>query len=316
MTILGPFSGILTDPAGNRLVYGPAGLSIALVDDASPETPTPDPTPTPTPVPAPRGRRQILWHHGWAGPHLADWPTTIRSQVTTVCLGMAQSANPQARRDQWTGRLATPPGVTRQEITSLRTAGVDVFVGIGGSNSTGLELRTADQIKQLVDSCLAHRDALATNGIAWDLETEPGSTWTQDAVIVASQALLAKGLKIGIWSGTWGGRLAAWGAVARVLGEQLDHWQRCLYDFPQAGDSRLTPIAANAIRELRPYLSRDDQVVLSFAPVGSASRTPVDVARAAYAAARQQAPLTGFSVWEDYQDNRAGWSTWKALTAA
>ena len=303
---LGPFVGTWQDPAGNRLVAGPDGVSLVLRDD--PTTPPPNPTPDPTPDPsAPHGRLSILWHHGWSGPSLSDLPVDVRASLTTVCLGMSQSAR------SGTGKLTMPPGVTRQQVQALVADGVQVLVGIGGSLDGGVTVNSTARVAELVASAQAQRDALAVSGICWDLEGTPGQAWTVDAVVAASQQLLDDKMVVGQWAATYSGRGVAWGAVAKALGTRLNHWQRPYYDFPEANDSRLTGIVTGDLSSIRQYLARDDQLVVSLAPGGSSSRTPIDVAINAFTAARRAMPQVGWSVWEDYRDHEGGWKFTRGL---
>ena len=297
------FTGNLTGSAGSRLVIRDAELVPAT---------TPD-TPPPTPLPPPHGRRRVMWHHGWNGPAISSWPPDVRASLTTVCLAVCQSATPNAKPGQETGKITDPPGVTRSEVLGLVADGVDVLIGIGGSGQDKLHVVTPANVAELVASVLSIRDRFGITGICWDLEGTPGGSWTIEAVVAASRALVAAGMRVAIWSATYGGRREAWGAVARALGTDLDHWQRALYDFPEAGDGRLTGITTGALADLRPYLARDDQLVLCFAPIGSLSRTPAGVAVDAYAAARKASPLAGLAVFEDYRDSAQSWLMLRGL---
>lgn len=312
------YSGALAGSDGSSLAITGAVLTPA------PVTPTPDPTPTPS-----TGRVRAVWHHGWSGPSLSSWPVDVRSSVTCITLAMSQSAA------KGTGKLTLPPGVTKAEVLTLVKAGVDVLVGVGGSGDGGIvvtgrarlglaegedidggiTLKTSAHVDELVTSVLANAATLGTTGICWDLEGAPGSGWTATAVADASQRLVAAGQQVAIWSALYGGRLAAWGSVAAALGANLHHWERGFYDFQEANDSRLTGIVTSDLASMRQAVARDDQLVASFAPVGSTSRTATSTMTAAYAAARAKMPDVGFSVWEDFQDAKIGWASTRGLAA-
>ena len=297
------YSGTLAGSDGSTLAVSGAVLTPAPVG------PPPPPPPPPPPVGT---RRRVAWHQGWSGPPLSSWPVDVRASVTCVILAMAQSAA------SGTGKLTMPPGVSRADVLALTSAGVDVLVGVGGAGDGGISVTNDAQVGQVVTSALGFRDALGTTGICWDLEGAPGSGWTSSAVIQADQQLIAAGQQVAIWSALYGGRLAGWGAVAQALGDQLHHWQRGFYDFGEANDSRLSGIVTSSstgLAAMRPFVASEQQLVASFAPVGSTSRTPVAVAAAAYAAARAKYPGAGWSVWEDHQDSGAGWTTTRALAA-
>lgn len=272
--------------------------------------------PPPPPPPPPHGQRRIMWRYGWSPVALSSWPADVRGPLTTVVAAMSQSAA------AGTGRLTMPPGLTTQERAALVADGVEVFAGVGGSGDGGITITTPGQVTQAIASAMTMRDAGYT-GICWDLEGAPGNGWNADALTDASRALVAEGIKVAIWSSLYGGRLAGWGAVARSLGDDLDHWQRGFYDFGEANDGRLTGIVTGDVARMRPFVSRDDQIVCSFSPLGSRSATPVPVMAAAYAAARKtlrpgsptgEAMTTiGWSMWTDKVDAVRGWTATRAL---
>lgn len=291
------FTGTLVGSAGSRLVVRDAELAPATA-------PGPDPKPPAT------GQRRILWHYGWGGPSLDTLPTDIRGRLTAVTLAMSQSAK------AGTGKLTDPPAVTRAQVAALTGAGLEVTIGIGGAGDGGVTVNDTARAGELVASVRGIRDRLGITGITWDLEGSPGAAWTTDAVLDASRQLAKDGLAVAVWSALYGGRLAAWGTVARGLGSALAWWERGFYDFAQANDSRLTGVVTDDLDRMRPHVTRDDQLVASFAPVGSMSRTLPSLSAAALTAARKTRPTVGWSVWEDRHDAAAGWATTRALMAA
>jgi hypothetical protein len=269
-------------------------------------------TPPPPPPPPATGRHRIVWHQGWRGPALGSWPVDVRAGITAVCIDMCQSAQ------AGTGKLTAPPGVTRAEILALTGAGVDVFAGIGGSGGAGITVTNTAQAADVVTSVLGFATSLGITGAVWDLETAPGDGWTTGAVSTASQLLVNKGLRVGICSATYGGRLAAWGTVARALGGGLHSWQRMFYDFPQARTSELTKIVADDFTAMRGYVTADQQLVGAFMPTdpGDANTSPVPVLSAAYRAARAARPDVGWAMYHDATDAAAGWTATRALMAS
>lgn len=249
----------------------------------------------------------MLWHYGWGGPAPETWPVDVLASITHVTLAMCQSAATN------TGRITDPPSVTRGQVAALVAARVGVTLGIGGSNDGGITVNSSARSSEMVASVLAIRERLGITGITWDIESAPGARWTVAALAEASAALIAQGLTVAIWSALYGGRLAAWGALAKELGTGLGWWERGFYDFPEAADSRLAGIVTGDIDRMRPYVARDGQIVASFAPVGDTSRTPPAVAAAAYAAARAARPSVGWSVWEDRHEAATRWATTRAL---
>lgn len=273
----------------------------------------PDPPPPPPPVKG-VGRVKLLWHHGWAGPSIDAWPVDIPHSITAVGLVMCQSAGPG------TGRLTDPPGVTKAQSLRLQGAGIDVLAGIGGSGDGGIDIRTSAQVQQALGSIRGMRDRLAITGVIYDLEGAPGSGWSPEAMIELGHALAADGLKVGIWSALYGGRLQAWGQVARALGDRLHSWQRGFYDFEQAGDTRLTGIVTGDLLAMRGYVAREEQLVASFMPTppegGYPNSSPTTVLTAAYRAGRAKYPSAGWSVWEDRIDAARGWPATRGLAVS
>lgn len=300
------YSGTLKGSDGSTLQIG----SITVI----PATPVPVPDPIPLPPPAGTGRVRLLWHHGWAGPSIDTWPVDVASGITAVGLVMAQSAA------AGTGRLTDPPGITKAQALRLQSAGIDVLAGIGGSGDGGIDIRTSQQVQQALGSIGGMRDRLAITGVILDLEGAPGSGWSPGAMTDLGHALIAAGLKVGIWSALYGGRIEGWGQVARALGDGLHSWQRGFYDFPEAGDTRLTGIVTGDLAAMRGYVAREDQLVASFMPTppegGYPNSSPTTVLAAAYRAGRGKYPAAGWSVWEDRIDAGRGWPATRGLAVS
>lgn len=294
--------------ADGTVTIGGVLYDVTLTPSVKPPDP-PDPPDVPTP-PVSQGRKRILWHHGWTGPALANLPVDVLASLTTVNLAMCQSAKAN------TGLLTMPPGVNRATVSGLTAAGVDVFAGVGGSGDGGITITNPGQVSEAMASIGQMRANLGITGVTLDLEGTPGQRWTVDAVTTLCRAIVGSGLKVGFWSALYGGRLAAWGAVAKALGNDLSHWERGLYDFAEAADSRLTNVALGDLAGMRQYVSREDQLVASFMPRPQTpypNSSPVPVLTGAYAAVRQRFPQVGFSVWEDLIDAKRGWAATRAL---
>lgn len=277
-----------------------------------PPAPDPEPAPGPSPVPTPSaGRRRSLWHHGWAGPSIDTWPVDVLHSLTTVTVAMAQSAQ------AGTGKVATPPGATPRQIATLAGLGIDVLVGIGGSGDGGIALTNASQVADMVAAVKALADSHGYKGAVLDLEGGPGSGWTAGAAADFGHRLVAAGMKVGICSSTWGGRLEGWGQVAKALGPDLSFWERMFYDFPEAGSNRLNGIVTGDLAAMRRYVSREDQLVCTFMgtpPEGNyPNSSPVGVISGAYAAARTAFPQAGWSLWETRIEGARGWPNLRAL---
>ena len=269
----------------------------------------PWPVDPPPPPPPATGRRRAIWHQGWRGPALGSWPADVRDAVDTVCIDMCQSAQ------GGTGRLTDPPGTSSVDVRALVAAGKDVLVGIGGSGGAGITVITAGQVADVVGSVQSIASRFGTTGCIWDLESAAGAGWTTDAVTAASQQLISGGLRVAICSATYGGRLAAWGKVARALDNDLHSWQRMFYDFPQARTSALTKIVVDDFAAMRAYVSRDDQLSGAFMPTdpGDPNTSPVPVLAAAYSAGLAAHPGAGWAVYHDANDGPNGWAATRAL---
>lgn len=297
------YSGMLKGSDGSGLQVGSVTIIPATV-----------PVPVPVPPSPGAGRVRMLWHHGWSGPSIDSWPVDIASSITAVGLVMSQSGAPGS------GRLTDPPGVTKAQALRLQSAGIDVLAGIGGSGDGGIDIRTSAQVQQALGSIRGMRDRLAIAGVIYDLEGAPGSGWSPEAMIELGHALAGDGLKVGIWSALYGGRLQAWGQVARALGDGLHSWQRGFYDFEQAGDTRLTGIVTGDLLAMRGYVAREDHLVASFMPTppegGYPNSSPTTVLTAAYRAGRAKYPGAGWSVWEDRIDAARGWPATRGLATS
>ena len=265
---------------------------------------------TPGVIVPPTGRKAMLWKSGWTPSDPSTWPDYVRHGAGAVTLSMCQSGG------QGTGLLAPLPGVSRALVSYLASQGGEVFAGIGGSGDGGIVLTRLEHVTQALDSLKSIRDTVGITGIVLDLERAPGSTWNVDSVTTLALEAVDFGLKVGIWSALYGGRLEAWGQVAHALGENLYSWERGFYDFPEANDSRLLSIVRADLVRMRPYVAREDQLVCSFSGQASTSATPPAVMAAAYAAGRGLFPGVGFSVWDDKAEIRSQWAGFRALLGA
>ena len=288
---------------------GSDGSTLAVTGTLSPAPVTPVTPVTPGGVTT---RRRMLWHQGWQGPSITAWPVDVAPSLTTVCLDMCQSAG------AGTGKLADPPGVTKSQILALAGDGVEVLAGIGGSGDGGITITTAAQVADAYASIVSMQSRLAIAGVVLDLEGDPGSGWTPATMIQLGQLVVGAGMRFGICSALYSGRLAAWGSVAKALGASLDHWQRMFYDFPQATSSQLSGVVTGqqGFAAMRPYLVRDEQLVASFMPQtpSDTNTSPVGVITAAYSAARTAGWAdAGWAVFEDAIEQANGWTATRAL---
>lgn len=301
------FSGTLTGSSGSKLT-----ITAAELTPVAPPAPKPDPVPPAPNPPTGIGRQRVLWHFGWKAQPLAALPPDVRSSLTVVSCAMSQSAG------SGTGRLTTPPGVTKAEVASLVADGIDVLMCVGGSGDGGIRVVDSTQAQQAVDSWKRARDSFGYTGLDSDLEGSSG-TWTQSAWLEMARGIIAEGGKIAVTSSLWGGRLENWGGVCHALGDDLLYWSRMFYDFPEAADGRLNGIVAGDLPKMRKYLSRDSQLVAGFMPrppgESYPNASPDGVIPSAYRAARSVYALAGWAVWEDYIDQRLGWKTVRSLAA-
>lgn len=258
-----------------------------------------------------------MWHHCWQGPlPWIGYPDDVRSQINLISLGIAQSA------ERGSGRLAYHDrfGGTRlrDAITAAKTAEVPVLMGIGGASDGGITITTSRQATEAADSIGGWVTQYGIGGLDIDLEPS-GSSWTETAVVQLVDLLRARhgdGFLVGITPGLYGEHTARWLSLARALGDRYDYMAPMLYDFPEAGDGRLSSVALDKCRLMVAGGVPESKIILGFmtraAGVVYPNATPGPYLTIhAWRACLQRYPrLRGVFHWEDAIDasNQWAWS--------
>jgi hypothetical protein len=275
-----------------------------------PSTTTPVDPPPVDPPPSTGRPPLAAWKFGWKPLiPLADWPADVFAAVDVVHAAMAQSAG------KGSGRLTTPPNLSRGEVARLVEAGKAVHVGIGGSKDGGIAVTNPGQVAEARASLLAMRRDYGYTGATVDLEPS-GSNWTHGPMVELCRALAADGFTVEICSSLYKPWTERWGAVVRELGPALTRWSVMAYDYPEAGDARHRATTLGKVGMMLGYTTAE-KIAVAFMPRPKPdylNASPVPVLLDAAAAVRAAHPQVGFAVWEDRIDAAQGWATLRGLS--
>lgn len=287
------------------------GAGVTLSTQPEPSTPTPGRLPS---------RVVALWHHCWEGPlPWLGYPDDVRSQINLLILGIAQSAARGTGRlgyhDRWGGTKI------RDAVMAAKQAGVPVLIGIGGSSDGGITITNPAQVTEAADSLSGFVDRYGITGVDIDLEPS-GSSWTEPALVQLVDLLRKRhpGFLVGITPGLYGAHTARWLSLARTLGDRYDYMAPMLYDFPEAGDSRLSAVALDKCRQMVAGGVPESKIILGFMTRGkgvvypNASPTPQVTINAWHACLQRYPGLRGVFHWEDAIDASNGWAWSRAAS--
>ena len=282
----------------------------------------PAPAAESTPTSQESKRLQLGWHHGWGGPKLRAYPNDVRPDL--LVWAMSQSAG------AGTGRLSAPPlqGYPQAEavadIAAWHQQGHKVLLGIGGSKDGGITIDSVATVDQARASIAGHVKTFGFRGVSLDLEPS-GGRWTQDALVRLVGLLKAdhgSSFHVDVCVGLYGTHTARWTALAKALGATMDTLSVMLYDFPEAGDQRLTAVSLDKVRVLQAAGVDPAKVVLLYMmrPPGVTypNSTPdaALVVAAVKATLERYPALRGIGWWEDKINAARSWDGPRALTAA
>jgi chitinase len=271
-----------------------------------------------------------LWHHRWEGPKLRDWPADVQATVNHVICGLAQAANPNTG----TGHLSyapaplnTPTGQSvadhAADIRAFIARGCNVVLGFGGSSDGGITITTNTNADQAEASIVGLVNTYGFNGIDIDLEPS-GSNWTEPALLRLVTNLKTRygaGFLIGVTPGLYQPWTDRWMSFMKAAGNNVDYIAPMLYDFPEAGDSRLSAVAVNKCDVIVNAGIPASKIILGFMMRPNASylnATPSpSLTTAAWQAAKAKHPgVRGVFVWEDKIEAANNWWFTRATGAA
>ena len=266
----------------------------------------------PDPTPSGEGRIVSMWHHGWAGPlPWVGYPEDVRRNLTMIILAIAQSGGRGTGRMVYHDRFGGT--ALRDAITAATQAGVPVLMGIGGASDGGITITTTTQAQEAAAALSGWVDRYGITGVDIDLEPS-GSAWTEPALVEMVDLLQQRhpGFLVGITPGLYGPHTARWLSLARTLGDRYTYMAPMLYDFPEAGDSRLTGVALDKCRIMIDGGVPEGKIVLGFMTRRGhyPNSTPgpqltIDAWRACLA---RYPGIRGAFHWEDSIDQANGWA--------
>lgn len=286
-----------------------------------------DPTPTPPPVSTPGSglapKVVSVWHHRWSGPNLRDYPSDVKSLVNSVSCGLAQSAG------SGTGSLTYSPANGQSvadhatDIRAFVAAGKTVLLGFGGSSDGGITITSDATADQAYNSIVSLVNTYGFNGIDIDLEPS-GSNWTQSALLRLCQKLKTQfgtGFVVGCTVGLYDVWTARWTQFMVAAGANADFLAPMLYDFPEAGDSRLSAVAVQKCDAMAAAGVPQSKMILGFMMrpnAGYTNATPtVQLCTDAWNAVKAKYPnVRGGFVWEDLISVARNWDWVRGTGAA
>jgi hypothetical protein len=282
--------------------------AIALLQGAKADlavAPTPSPSPTGT---LPPSVGLSIWHHRWEGPSLRTWPSDVQARTGRIMLGLAQSAG------AGTGRIEYAPANGQSiadHAADIRAR--HVLLGIGGGGDGGITVTTAAHADQMAASISALRVTYGFDGI--DLDLEDPARWNEASLLRMVDLVRAAhgaGFIVGVTAALYGERTARWLSFMRACASRCAYLAVMLYDFPEAGDSRLTAVTVAKADAMAAGGLPATKMVFGFMPRPTATylnATPSPVlAVAAWAAVKARYPAAGgVMLWEDKILAARGW---------
>lgn len=259
-----------------------------------------------------------MWHHRWEGPNLRVWPADVKRTVNLVVLGLAQSAAAGTGFIEYSPSNGQSVADAAADVRSFKTRGVSTLMGIGGAG-TSVSLTNSTQANQMFASIQAIVSTYGISGVDVDIEPS-GSGWNETALKQLCSQLKATygtGFIIGLTPGLYGSYTDKWLSAARRLGNDYDYMAPMLYDFPEAGDSRLNGVALSKVAAMLAGGVPLNKQILGFMlrPDPSyVNSSPAPVTLAAWNAVKAQYPgIRGALIWEDKIESGHDWAATRSL---
>jgi len=260
----------------------------------------------------PSGPIASAWWFTYSEPKPSVWPTDVQNIVNLIVIGVADSASAGTGSISFAGG-----GMSKAEVQAFTSRGVQVILGIGGSSNNGkIKLLSDTDVQQMFDSITSIRNALGITGIDYDMESEGDWSPTYMAKLSAKlKDTYGESFVIGLTMGLYGSLGSQWLAAAQAHNGRYDYAAPMLYDFPEAGDSRLTQVTKDKISYMQSGGIPVSKIIVGFMcrVTGESypNASPVSVADAAYRAAKAQYPeLRGAFIWESAREARDSGGAW------
>ena len=261
-----------------------------------------------------------LYYFSFSQPYIRNIPEDVLNTATHLKLAIAQSGG------AGTGNLSygVPTGQTQAQhvadITAYKARGKHVLMAIGGSNDGGITITNSTQVTQAYNSIVGFVNTYGITGIDFDLEPS-GSSWNQTSLTSLVQQLkttYGSGFIIGLTVALYDPYTANWMALYNASPSSYDYMAPMLYDFVEAGDSRLNTVttdkaavmATNGIPQSKMvmgYMGRQDTTY----PNSSPPQIAYDAYQ--YALANGYPNLRGAFVWEHYIENTQAYPLTRTL---
>lgn len=251
-----------------------------------------------------------IWHHSWQGPFLRNYPTAVKNNLTDVMLGIGQgNGDGSFGYGVYNGDTVAAHAA---DIRAFVAAGINVSVGVGGSNG-GVRVLTQAHANQFVASVQSHVNTFGINGVNLDIES---GEWDQIYLADACRQLrtmYGSGFQIQVTTSMWGPYTAPWMNFLNYLGHANYSWTGPMaYDSSEATTSAgLTSWVLSLASTMAAASVPADKMTMGFmlTPYAGYNASPnVGVVNTAYDALKAARPtFGGMWMWEDSIDAARSW---------
>ena len=252
------------------------------------------------------------WYYKYDHPTLGEIPSDAQGILNHIMAAFADSTSAGTGSIDWGGYNGYgSEAAFKADVLSYISRGKTVSISIGGSGNNGLiKLQNDTHRAQMFASIQSMVSRFGFNGVDMDMEVQGDWTPAQMAALGAQlKGYFGANFVFGLTMGLYGQLGNDWLAAAQQGGANVDYCAPMLYDFPEAGDSRLTQVAQDKINFLTGGGIDVHKIVLAFmlrvAGESYPNASPPAVADTAFRTAKANNPrLRGAFVWETSRENR------------
>jgi len=290
----------------NREVFRTIARSIG----AAPPPPPPPPPPTTSGFPSPAVG---LWYFKWNTPTLGGFPSDVQTTLNYVMMAFAETTSAGTGSVGFSGYTGySSDAQIKADVVTMKARGINVAISIGGSGSNGLvKLQNSTHRSQMLASVQSMVNTFGFNGVDFDMEDPNDWTPSEMAAFCGQlKGYFGQNFIVGMTMGLYGTLGENWRSAAVSAGSNCDYYAPMLYDFPEAGDSRLTGVAQDKIDYLAASGLPKSKIILAFMLRVNAesypNASPLSVAQTAWNTAKANNPtLRGAFLWEHARDARS-----------